>query len=126
MRYGLVLICGIALLAAGCGQPRATLAHAKPVSHWVGALHDPDARVRHKAVQALGNVGPADPAAIPALIEAVKDQDAKVREEAILALLKIGPAAKKAIPALTEAARDKNVQVRSYAVKALAKIGGGE
>ena len=68
-------------------------------------------------------MGPADPAAIPALIEAVKDRDAKVRGEAILALLRIGPEAKEAIPTLAEAQKDKDPQVRSYAAKALAKIG---
>jgi HEAT repeat protein len=118
-----VLLAGLVVLLVGCGKTPATLAHGKPVSHWVHALNDTDVRVRKKAVAALGNVGPVDPAAIPALIGAVKDQNAKVRGEAILALLKIGPAAKEAIPVLTQAQKDKDAQVRSYAAKALERIG---
>src|SRR5262245_53444420 len=85
------LIPGLAVLLAGCGNTRVTVAHGKPVSYWVRALRNSDARVRKKAVAALGNVGPADAAAIPALMEAVSDRNAKVRGDAILALLKLGP-----------------------------------
>jgi HEAT repeat protein len=46
----------------------------------------------------LGNIGPGDPAALPALTGALKDADAGVRCEAVLALLKYGPGAKEAIP----------------------------
>jgi hypothetical protein len=119
MRYVLI---GSLILLAGCGKTPATLAHGKPVHHWLQALHEGDARVRQKAVAVLGNVGPADPAVIPALIGVTKDRDSKVRGEAILALLKIGPAAKEAIPVLTEAQKDKDPQVRSYAFKALQRI----
>jgi HEAT repeat protein len=118
------LFASLLIVLAGCRETPVTSAHGKPVSHWVGALRDSDARVRKRAVAALGNVGPADKAAIPALIEAVKDRDATVRGEAILALLKLGPAAKDAIPVLTQAQRDRDAQVRSYATKALEKIGG--
>ncbi|HLJ94008.1 MAG TPA: HEAT repeat domain-containing protein [Gemmataceae bacterium] len=124
MRYVVPLV-GLTVLLIGCARTPATQAHGKPVSFWVQALHDADARVRKRAVHSLGNVGAADPAAIPALIEAVQDRDAKVRGEAILALLRIGPDAKEAIPILTEAQKDKDPQVRSYAVKALEKMGSG-
>jgi HEAT repeat protein len=116
------LLLGSVLLLFGCGQTAAPLAHGKPVSHWVQALHAGDARLRKKAAEVLGNVGTADPAAIPALIGAVKDRDAKVRRAAILALFKIGPAAEEAIPVLTEAQKDHDAQVRSYAAKALKRI----
>lgn len=121
----LFLLVGLVALLVGCGKTPATLAHGKPVHYWVQALQDADARVRIKAVHSLGNVGPADPAAIPALSRAVSDRDAKVRGEAILALLRIGPAAKEAIPVLTEAQKDKDAQVRCYAAKALERIGSG-
>jgi HEAT repeat protein len=123
MRHLLILV----LLASLCGCRKAppTLAHGQPVSHWVEALHDPDAAVRKKAVTVLGNVGPTDATAIPALIGAVNDPDLAVRDEAILALLKIGPAAREAIPVLTEALQDEDPTVRSHAAKALARIQGG-
>ena len=116
---------GLVVFLSGCGKTPATLAHGKPVSHWVQALQDSDVRVRTRAVTALGNVGPADPAAIPALIAAVKDRNAKVRGEAILALLKLGPAAKDAIPVLTQAQKDQDAQVRTHAAKALQRIDSG-
>jgi HEAT repeat protein len=119
----LVVFAGLTALLAGCGPTPATLAHGKPVSYWVQALRDPDVRVRKRAVASLGNVGPADPAAMPALMQAVSDRNAKVRGEAILALLKLGPAAKDAIPVLTQAQRDPDAQVRNYATKALERIG---
>jgi HEAT repeat protein len=109
----------------GCGESRPTLAGGKPVAYWVSALHDPDAGVRKKAAFKLGNVGPADPAALPALRGALEDRDAAVRCEAILALLKYGPAAREAVPALEEMQRrDPSARVRQYAAKAVEKLRG--
>jgi HEAT repeat protein len=121
----LFLAAGVAFWLCGCGPARPITVHGKAVGHWVQGLRDPDGKVRRKAASALGNVGPADPAAIPALAEAVKDRDAAVRAEAVLALLKIGPGAKEAVPALTEARKDRDVKVRSYAARALERIQGG-
>jgi HEAT repeat protein len=123
MRY--ILILALAGVLSGCRKAPPTLAHGHPVSHWVEALHDPDAAARKKAVSVLGNVGPADAAAIPALIRAVKDPEVAVRDEAILALLKIGPVAREAIPTLIEAQQDEDPTVRSHAAKAVARIQGG-
>jgi HEAT repeat protein len=125
MRAIPVFLLGAALLAAGCAKRPPLTAHGKPVAHWVEALRDPDARVRRKAVQVLGNVGTADPAAIPALTGAVKDKDARVRSAAVLSLLKIGPDAREAIPVLHDARNDKDPKVRAQAALALAKIQGG-
>jgi HEAT repeat protein len=108
-------------LICGCSNAP-TMAHYKPVSHWVQSLQDPSPRVRKQAVTILGNVGPADPAAIPALTAAVKDSDVTVRREAILALLKLGRHAQHAVPALTEAQNDEDPRVRLYATKALERI----
>ncbi|HEV3256000.1 MAG TPA: HEAT repeat domain-containing protein, partial [Gemmataceae bacterium] len=94
----LVTVAVLAALLSGCGKPQPTTAGGKPVSYWVEALHDRDARLRKQAAFKLGNVGPADAAALPALIGALKDRDARVRCEAILALVKFGPDAKEAIP----------------------------
>jgi HEAT repeat protein len=114
-------------LALGCGRDRQPLTSSgKPVGHWVEALNDPDPQKRKKAVKALGAVGAADPAAIPALVRALKDSDPRVRAESALALLNVGPAAKEAVPALEEACRDRDATVRDYAGKALGRIRGGE
>jgi HEAT repeat protein len=124
MRYLLsVTAVGLAILASGCGQTQPTMVGGKPVSQWLKALQEPDAKVRKTAVVKLGNVGTADPAALPAVIGALKDPDAAVRCEAILALVKCGPAAAEAIPALTDLQqRDPNAQVRHYAAKAIEKL----
>ena len=91
----------------------------------VAAL-DAQLKVRKKAVLALGNVGAADPAAIPALIEVLKDKDPLIRREAVLALLKNAPDAWDAVPALEGLLTDKDPRVRNYAEKALEKIRQGE
>jgi HEAT repeat protein len=99
------------------------MAHYQPVSHWVDMLQrGPDAAARRQAVRILGNVGPADPAAIDALAGAVNDYDLEVRREAILAILKLGPAAKRAVPALPKAQSDTDPTVRAYAARALQRI----
>lgn len=118
---GGILIC----LLIGCGQPKAMLAGGKPVSHWLKAMQSPDPKVRKAAVTKLGNIGPADAAALPAINCALRDSDAAVRCEAILALLRSGPAATESIQTLMEMqGNDRNTQVRSYAAQALAKIQG--
>jgi HEAT repeat protein len=123
MRLAWLLL--IAALAAGCGKKEPFRSHGQPVSYWVQALHEPDVPTRKKAVVALGHVGPADPAAMPALIGALKDADPDVRAEAVLALLNLGAEAKDAIPALTEARDDPDARVRDYARRALERIQGG-
>jgi HEAT repeat protein len=119
MRRILLVILLVAL--SGCGRTQPKMAGGK----WARALHDPDARVRKKAAFYLGNIGPSDPAVLPALLGALKDTDAGVRREAILALLKYGPGAREAIPALDELSqRDPDGQVRAHASQALHKIRG--
>ena len=126
MRKGTVAAVLLALAGcgmAGCGgRPEPTMAHGKPVAHWVQSLQDPDARVRKRAADVMGNIGAVDPTIVPALAAAVKDRDRSVREAAVLALLKMGAAAKEATPALDEASKDSDARIRSYAAKALQKI----
>jgi HEAT repeat protein len=111
-----------AILLSGCSKAP-TLTGGKPIDHWVKALHDPDRATRRAAVQKLGNVGPADPAAFPALLGALTDGDADVRCDVILAVLKFGPKAKDARLVLVEIGqRDPDAKVRDYAARALAKI----
>jgi HEAT repeat protein len=125
MRYVCLVLLAVAgvVLASGCNR-EPVQAHGKPVTYWLEELKKPDPRARKKGVTALGHVGTADPAVIPALIEAVKDRDATVRSEAILALLTIGPDAQDAVGVLTEARNDKDANVRALAEKALARIKG--
>lgn len=112
------------VLLIGCGKAEPTLAGGKPVSHWVDELRtSPDAKVRKEAAFKLGNVGPTDPTALPALLEGLKDRDAVVRRESIQAIVKFGPAALDAVPALTELHQhDRDAKVREFASKALEKI----
>jgi HEAT repeat protein len=120
MRHTLLVILLISL--SGCGGAQPPLAGGK----WSEALRDADAKLRKKAAFTLGNIGPSDPAVLPALTGALKDPDAGVRCEAILALLKCGPGAREAVAALEEVRqRDRDAQVRAYAAKALAKLQGG-
>jgi HEAT repeat protein len=122
MRCGLVLLALV--LVAGCHKAQPKMAHGKPVSEWVEALHHPDAHSRKKAADVLGNVGAIDPAVVPALAAAVRDGNAAVRAEAVLALTKIGPAARDAEPALAEAQKDPHPTVRRYAAAALERVRG--
>jgi HEAT repeat protein len=113
----------LAIVASGCSKAGPTLAGGKPIDHWIQALNDPNPNVRKTAATKLGNVGPTDPAALPALQTALNDRDGTVRCEVILALVKFGPAAKEAVPALAEMRqRDVDAKVRDYAAKALAKL----
>ena len=120
----------IALLCfTGCGKksPELLSVSGKPIEFWLDALREggTDSPQRIKAIKALGNVGPAHPAAIPALIKALDSPEIAVRVEAVLALLKNGPHAKEALPVLQRMAQsDKEANVRSYAEKAIAKISG--
>jgi HEAT repeat protein len=111
-------------LVVGCDKPQPPpLAGGKPVEHWLKALQDRDSKVRKTAVTKLGNVGVADPLALPAVLGTLKDPDAGVRGEAILAVLKFGPLAREAVPTLTTLKdHDADPRVRTFATKALQKI----
>ena len=109
----------------GCGKPDPPLtAGGKTVDVWLAELKKPDPKPRKKAVTELGHVGTADPAAIPALIEALKDADAGVRAAAVLGLSNIGPPAAVALPVVRELLTDKDPVVRKYAQSAVDRIQG--
>ncbi len=120
-----VFISAATALAAGCGPATPTLSGGKPVSHWVQTLNDADPKKREEAVEKLGNVGPADPAAYPALAGALKDPSPRVRGAAILGLARGGSAAKAAEPALQDLKEhDPDAGVRDYAARALKTLHG--
>jgi HEAT repeat protein len=115
-----ILCITLIIALSGCTKTPPKMAGSK----WAEALHSPDVRTRKHAAFTLGNIGPSDPAVLPALLEALKDADPTVRCEAILALLKYGPGAQEAIPLLTEVqAKDRDARVRAYAAQALEKLG---
>ena len=113
------------LAAAGCVESPPPLSGGKPVSYWVDASQDSDAKTRREAVFKLGNAGATSPAAMPAVIAALKDRDARVRREAILAIAKFGEAAKEAMPTLQYIREnDRDARARDYAGKALRRFEG--
>jgi HEAT repeat protein len=123
-RYLILLMPLVLSLASSCAKSPPTLAGGRPVGFWIEALQGPDAQLRKKAAFKLGNVGPADPAAFPALLAALSDRDASVRCEVILALAKFGAEAREAVPALVEVQRrDRDARVRLYAGRAVELLG---
>lgn len=91
--------------------------------YWIEALQSPEAKIRKQAAFKLGNVGPSDPNALPALLAALNDGDASVRREAILAVLKCGIEARTAVPTLRALQQhDPNEQVRQCAAKAVERL----
>ena len=96
----------------------------RSLSSWVGDLKALAPYTRNKAAYAIGGMGPAAKAAVPALIVALDDPEAAVRFPVCIALREIGPDAKDAIPALTKELDDRNEDVAAMARKALMRITG--
>lgn len=106
----------------GCGTAQRPITGKTP-DDWLGALRDPDPRLRKKAVAKLGNAGPLKPDIFPALVQALGDADAQVRSTAIVALVKFGDQALAARPTLENLhQQDADPQVRAYAAKAIQKF----
>jgi HEAT repeat protein len=121
MRRGIVLL--IVLSLAGCGKPVAPQAGGRSISHWLEAMHDPNAHVRAEAALKLGNVGNADARALPALIAALDDPQATVRRAAVQGLVKFGPAAKDAVPKLNQIREsDSDSRLREFVGEVLPHI----
>jgi HEAT repeat protein len=120
MRYLLFIVLLVTL--GGCNKTQPTMAGHK----WAEALRDPDAKVRQKAAFTLGNIGPSDAAALPALIGALNDAEAGVRCEVILAIIKFGSKAKEARSVLASLCEnDPDSRVREYATRAIRRIEEG-
>src|SRR5436305_1937543 len=96
-----VLVLGVVLLAAGCGGGEG----------------------RHRAIFALGAIGPEAGEAVPALSAIlVEDPDPRNRNRAALALSKMHPASRAAVPALARALADEEPWVRMNAALALSRL----
>jgi len=127
MRFRFLLFVVLILAPAGCSSRSEPLrSHGKTVAEWLEELKHPDPALRKKAVLALGHVGKADAAAIPAVVGAVSDVDSGVRDQAVLSLLRLGPLAREALPALTAAQNDPDDTVREHALRAAAQIQQGK
>jgi HEAT repeat protein len=87
----------------------------------VAALADKAAKVRRRAAESLGDLGPGARSAVAALVKATGDADPTVRWAAVDALGQLGPAAEEAVPTLVEALKDADL--RGAAVDALGQIG---
>jgi HEAT repeat protein len=123
MMRRLLLGAFVATFAFGCHAQPPPLTGGKPVAHWVAAMHEPDARLRKTAVFKLGNVGPADAAAFPAVVAALGDREPAVRRAAIVALVKFGEQAQDAASTLRAMhEHDPDVRVRDDAGRAIAKL----
>jgi HEAT repeat protein len=89
------------------------------------AAHDPDARVRATALEALSSLPwpGGSPDFRRVLRAALKDRDHSVRAAALSALSRYPPEVRKAIPDLIAAAKGKDVRLRPAALAALAAVG---
>lgn len=120
----------IALLALLAGRAEGQRAKeptfdGRPLSSWIADLKAAAPATRNAAAYAIGGMGPAAKAAVPALVEALKDDsDPAVRFPVCIALREIGPDAKEAVPALTEALDDRNDDIAAMARKAIKAITG--
>ena len=94
-----------------------------PVPDLIEALGSANWRLRYRAADLLGVMGPQAKPAVDALIDALKDKHAQVRSSAALALGNVGGGADKAVPALKKALRDRSMDVRYSAAIALGRIG---
>ena len=97
------------------------------VPYLIDALDDDHRAVREGVAHALGDLGPAAEAAVPALIGRVKaDDDDFVRWKAVRALGFIGPAARDAIPMLQIIVEHETELLQASAQAAIARIEGRE
>jgi HEAT repeat protein len=111
-------------LSAQGRRPKEPTFQDRPLSAWIADLKGMAPYTRNQAAYAIGSMGPAAKAAVPALIEALSDPEPTVRFPACIALKEIGPDAAEAVPALRAALEDRNDDVAAMARKALLRITG--
>jgi hypothetical protein len=83
-----------------------------------------DLRTGELAAQAIGNLGAAGAAAVPALVKLLSSDEEGLRNSACIGLRGIGPSAKSALPQLTVTLADPSSNVRGFARLAIGKIDG--
>jgi len=84
------------------------------------SLEDPNFKVRRRAAETLGRIGPGAKRAAPDLVRRLLDPQFEVQEAAGKALQQMGD---ESIPALTEALRSKHDGLRKVALDALSRSG---
>jgi HEAT repeat protein len=89
----------------------------------IKALEHSNPLVRAVAATSLGQLSPADRAAIRPLIRALRDTEPSVRLQVAAALGHFGAAASAAVPGLIESLQSPSAELRSAAVRALGNIG---
>jgi HEAT repeat protein len=118
----------LALLATRAEAQKATEPsfQDRSLSSWIADLKAPAPQTRNAAAYAIGGMGSAAKAAVPALVQALADttNPPAVRYPVCVALREIGPEAKDAVPALTVALDDRNDDVAAMARKAIRAITG--
>lgn len=119
----LTVLCTAPAAAQGKKAPEPSF-NGRPLSAWVADLKAPAPYTRNAAAYAIGGMGSAATAAVPALIVALKDEQPTVRYPVCIALREIGPTAKEAVPALTQVLDDRNDDVAAMARKAIIAITG--
>jgi HEAT repeat protein len=92
-------------------------AAAPAAAELVAALADPEQQVRGVVAQAVGELAPDVPGAVPALVKQFPDRDA------IRAVARFKAAGAAAVPQLVVLLKSENVDTRRQAVRALGKIG---
>jgi HEAT repeat protein len=70
---------------------------APAVPEMINTLRHPDPRMRLRAVEVLGRIGPDASDAVSALVAVLDDEDPQVRKAAIRSLGQIGPDARAAV-----------------------------
>ena len=112
-----------AAFALGRIKPDTPDAAAEALAEALGDAEAP-AEVRKACADALGQLGAAGEAAVPALAAALKEkQNLEVRRACANALGQLGPAAAKALPELRQALKDDDKYVRIHSLHALGGIG---
>src|SRR5262245_45525654 len=81
------------LLTAAAASAQSARFLDRPPAYWLDQLSRSEAQARRSAAFALGQLGPAAAAAVPALVRALADSDPRVADAAAFALGQIGPAA---------------------------------
>ncbi|MFA5139007.1 MAG: HEAT repeat domain-containing protein [Elusimicrobiota bacterium] len=111
------------LADAGLAEDHGQKPSHDPMPELLKALRQGAEKLRCRAADELGKMGPSAAEAVPELLLAAEDRSARLRANAALALGNIGKPAEKAVPALIRLLKDPDADVRYSAAHALARIG---
>ncbi len=89
----------------------------------IAALRSPDERLRVRAVDELGRLGPQAAPAVPALVRAIADPEPAVRRKAVEALGRLRPDPEVTVGPFVRLMEDSEPSVRLRALDALAEYG---